>query len=619
MLTYLVGGLVFIFGSRTVGLAIIGGAMATDLAVSEISKSTTGGDLYEVTSKENTAYKTSIAHMLKNTVATYYKVFQYIALVLLLSILVYVAIRIMISSTSKDKAKYKKMLWDWIVAICIVYLLHFLMSITLTIVSAINDVFANSVIQGGRDILMSGIRTKIGFDPNNMDLSNAFFNIIIYLVLVIYTIQFTIIYLKRVIHMAFLTIISPMVAFTYTLDKIKDGKAQALGLWIKEFMFNALMQPIHMILYYIFVGGAAEFATKNPIYALVMIGFLIPGEKFVRKMFGLESDESMGSMTAAMGGAAIMNAMNKMKSAAGKAKGMANKGKESGGKIRTANEGAGDPYDALRTKDGNGTNAVSVKGTGANQGTGKGIGATTQKISKPSKIRQVANNIQSTKVVKGAKKGLHKLKNTKFIKGATSVAKKYVLNKKTGKKLLRGTAKIAGGAMLGSVGLAAGIATGDMSNAVAGLTGGVMAGSRLGDKAINGAENVAEGARNVRDTYREGKYGKEEYERMKFDKEFKKSAEYKKLVDKYPGQEKNIQEFLNAGFTDTKQMTKAMENIKEGNYNPQEAMAYMKMANAKDCPDEILNDKEKFKEYLQIREIPIENADKIRKAIIDFK
>ena len=126
MLTYLVGGLVFIFGSRTVGLAIIGGAMATDLAVSEISKSTTGGDLYEVTSKENTAYKTSIAHMLKNTVATYYKVFQYIALVLLLSILVYVAIRIMISSTSKDKAKYKKMLWDWIVAICIVYLLHFL-------------------------------------------------------------------------------------------------------------------------------------------------------------------------------------------------------------------------------------------------------------------------------------------------------------------------------------------------------------------------------------------------------------------------------------------------------------------------------------------------------------
>ena len=106
---------------------------------------------------------------------------------------------------------------------------------------------------------------------------------------------------------------------------------------------------------------------------------------------------------------------------------------------------------------------------------------------------------------------------------------------------------------------------------------------------------------------------------MKFDKEFKRSTEYKNLVSKYPGQEENIQEFLNAGITDTKKMGKAMENMQKGNYNLQEAMAYMKMANAKDCPDEILYDKEKFKEYLQIREIPIENADKIRKAIIDFK
>ncbi|MGN1310105.1 MAG: hypothetical protein ACI4VP_00055, partial [Clostridia bacterium] len=77
------------------------------------------------------------------------------------------------------------------------------------------------------------------------------------------------------------------------------------------------------------------------------------------------------------------------------------------------------------------------------------------------------------------------------------------------------------------------------------------------------------------------------------------------------------QEFLNAGITDTKKMGKAMKNIQSGTYDSKKAIAYMKMA--KDCPDGILYDKEKFREYLRVRKIPIENAEEIRKGINDFK
>ena len=70
-----------------------------------------------------------------------------------------------------------------------------------------------------------------------------------YYYLVFMTIKFTVLYFKRVVYMAFLTMIAPLIGLTYPLDKIKDGQAQAFTMWIREFVFNALLQPLHLILY----------------------------------------------------------------------------------------------------------------------------------------------------------------------------------------------------------------------------------------------------------------------------------------------------------------------------------------------------------------------------------
>ena len=45
---------------------------------------------------------------------------------------------------------------------------------------------------------------------------------------------------------------------------------------------------------------------------LVVIGFMLPAEKFFRKMFGFEKSSSTNQLGAAAGGALIMNAINKM-------------------------------------------------------------------------------------------------------------------------------------------------------------------------------------------------------------------------------------------------------------------------------------------------------------------
>lgn len=52
--------------------------------------------------------------------------------------------------------------------------------------------------------------------------------LIIYIALTVFTVVFTIRYIKRVIYLAFLTMVAPMVAMTYPLDKLKDRKSTGL-------------------------------------------------------------------------------------------------------------------------------------------------------------------------------------------------------------------------------------------------------------------------------------------------------------------------------------------------------------------------------------------------------
>ena len=39
----------------------------------------------------------------------------------------------------------------------------------------------------------------------------------------------------------FLTVIAPLVALSYPIDKIRDGNAQAFEMWMKEYTINLLI------------------------------------------------------------------------------------------------------------------------------------------------------------------------------------------------------------------------------------------------------------------------------------------------------------------------------------------------------------------------------------------
>jgi len=256
-------------------------------------------------------------------------------------ILLYIGIRIMLCGIASEKAKYKNMLADWLVAICLVFIMHYIMVFSINVVDEITKIFAS--LGNGDDpfvnmyevdgALLEKIKDEVGIDEENLkrmvvkengkqylmwDAKNLIGMAriqaalceagtltyvgygIAYLALVFYTIFFLFTYIKRSLYLTFFTIIAPLVAMTYPIDKLHDGKAQAFNMWLKEYIFNLMIQPVHLFLYTLLVSSAFELSSTNIIYSLVAIGFMMPAEKFIRKMFGFDKAQTPGFL----GGAA---------------------------------------------------------------------------------------------------------------------------------------------------------------------------------------------------------------------------------------------------------------------------------------------------------------------------
>lgn len=277
----------------------------------------------------------SIVEQLRDTVATWYVALRNIAIVGLLSALLYIGIRIVISSSAGDKAKYKQFFVDWVVALCLIFFLHYIMAFTMTMSETVTDVLAGDRTNQGR-IKEVNIRltetdgtttfkdsgTEVCFSSNftgvarmKADYQGGTLKIgysILYIALTVYTVYFAFVYLKRLLMLAFFTMIAPLVALTYPLDKIKDGKAQAFNYWFKEYMFYALLQPMHMLLYKVFVSSALSVAANNLLYAIVALAFIVPAEKIVKQMFGIKgnTESTLGGFA---GGALASQAFNMLR------------------------------------------------------------------------------------------------------------------------------------------------------------------------------------------------------------------------------------------------------------------------------------------------------------------
>ena len=215
--------------------------------------------------------------------------------------------------------------------------------------------------------LMGKARMEVQLVPEGISdedlLIRQFGYTLIFVGLVIYTVLFLFRYLRRVLMLAFLTIIAPFVAMTYPIDKLNDGSAQTFNMWIKEYIFNLLIQPVHLVLYTVLIGTSLDFVADNLLYAIVAFGFMLEAEKIMRKFFGFDKASTVEGGSA-LGGALAMQGINQLRRLTGRNNRQRENNKVSNSEnnritSRRANEGNGvnDLIDAeYRIEDNNNNN-----------------------------------------------------------------------------------------------------------------------------------------------------------------------------------------------------------------------------------------------------------------------
>lgn len=269
----------------------------------------------------------SISYMIRQAVAKWFYIMRIVASAILLVILIYIGIRMALASIAEEKAKYRKMLMDWCCSLLLIFILQYIAIFAIYCNNAIVNALASTITDNSTENAIGNIITGIGLNAIIGVGITSIVSVLVFCAIVFQSLGFFVAYINRMIKIGFLIIISPLISLTYAIDKIGDGKAQALGSWLKEFVYTILIQPFHCILYLAFIRTAFSLIVGasaggslvssglpgvlssleynqlvNGVLAILCLKFVKDGEKIIRTIFGFKDDNSSTSFA---GGLAV--------------------------------------------------------------------------------------------------------------------------------------------------------------------------------------------------------------------------------------------------------------------------------------------------------------------------
>lgn len=406
-------------------------------------------------------------NLIREQVSIWYVAIRNIAAVILAVMALYIGIRMAISSVAEEKARYKRMLTDWVVSIVLLFVLHYIMILIINI----NDGLVE-VLKVARDNSTNASTVMDEAFARAMSLSDMFSftsqlaNMAIYVMLAVMTFIFFCTYVKRMVTIAFLIMISPLITVTYSIDRMGDGKSQALNTWFKNFVYNILLQPFQCITYLALVQTAINSMKVDDlstiVVAIVMVFFLFEAEEIIKDIFHFQGKSVAQTIAQAALVTSAIGAVSKAASAgAGKVKGYASRGNPNTNKNPTTPTTGAGAAAGMQAANGAGAGTGAGAGAGAaaaaagiagGAGTGAGTGAAAAIASAATSQTPSANNTNTS-----GKKGNGVLRT---IGGAVGGAAKFGF-------------KHAGKLPLAVMLAAAGLATGRVENAISGFNTGM--------------------------------------------------------------------------------------------------------------------------------------------------
>lgn len=240
----------------------------------------------------DTGNNDDMVNSIRENVARWYTGVRNIAAVIILILLLYTGLRMALllvtgdGASPKQMAKYKQMLIDWLIGICLIYIVHILMILTIYI----SNIFVNMIVKATSGAIDTNIETQIvdetfnGLFKNGATANHPVYFFIVYCMLTYYEVKFFVVYLLRTFKIYFYVVISPLVCATYSLDKMRDGTAQAFQNWWTEFLTEVIKQPIQLLIFSIFVLSADEIFASQPLLFVIILGLISNIEKVINSI-----------------------------------------------------------------------------------------------------------------------------------------------------------------------------------------------------------------------------------------------------------------------------------------------------------------------------------------------
>lgn len=236
---------------------------------------------------------TDLIYNLRMKIAQWYVTIRTICIILLLFTLIYLGIRTAIASVAQEKSEYKQKLVSWVVSFLIVMFIHYFMILVLNF----NEIAISWITPPGGAEASASIYEQMRSYAYEIPATKGWTGAIVYVFLVYYLIKMLFFYFKRVLIVYILAILSPAMGIAYSIQRI-NGKSKALGVWVKEFSFNVIIQFVHALIYTIMMSFIlamipdikASSVIPFSVLLFVLLGFILDVEDIIKNIFQIKAN-----------------------------------------------------------------------------------------------------------------------------------------------------------------------------------------------------------------------------------------------------------------------------------------------------------------------------------------
>ena len=305
---------------------------------------------------------------IRQGIGSTYAVLRNLCAFIMLAGLIFTGIKILVSMNSPThSSKWLVMLEDWFVGMVLLIFSHVLMVGIFYVSDTLTAIISENLIgMGGMNFSLIK-QCILSFDSAEQIVYLIMLGYLIYLAIV-----FAVAYFKRLLWVCVLIVFAPIVSVMYSFG---NRTKQIYNKWLREYILAVLVQPFHILTYFVLVSiplnmvnstGEFDIVGINifeAVFALGAMSFIRPAEKYIRGLF--EMNHGVANMASFDSGKQTLEALKDAGEAI--AKKIAAVVTMVG--VAVATGGAG-----LAAEGGM---AAAVGATGTTAATGEAVGATT--------------------------------------------------------------------------------------------------------------------------------------------------------------------------------------------------------------------------------------------------